>query len=448
MPGAVSRRLRHLGRYLWIQPGGLDLAAALPGGRLRYRSLGDISSYYSEVLAWADDVAPHLPWGWRESVRYLSDLIARHRVADVWQAGNDARARKPRDDLWQHLLGLLRNGAPVMMVADQTLRCRPLRGTKSSAKEFLSSVDGCGKILERVRLTRHIRMWRSFRPTVDADAAPILEELNRYADALAALRSHHGPNLPDRLAAVARQMQTFYEKLIETPTDDREGARERFAAALSSCLGDDEQNYRSDDWYPEGILRFSGAPFARTASILGTRLDYVWLAMDAIGAVAASFYRYRYFDGYHSLAVINDLRNEFKDTTPRVDLATISQVIDLYVSGIQGIVAHLAWCLTMLGHQKRAARIMPPNLQFVPPPDFSPPQPDELGALVQVVEQSDAEYGVFVRGIPGKGIASDLCFHSPARGVLKLSDFTARAPRRHAAAEPAEADAVPDTPGA
>jgi len=147
MPAAVLRRLRQAGRYLWIRPEGLELATALPGGRLRYRLLNNAVDHYWTTLTWGNQISDKLPIGWMHSIKYLSEIILENRVTSAW--------RTEPNEVWDALLGLLRNGAPIMFIANQLLGGKSLVGDSDSIEAYLHDIHGYGKILGRIPLCQN-----------------------------------------------------------------------------------------------------------------------------------------------------------------------------------------------------------------------------------------------------------------------------------------------------
>lgn len=422
MPGAISRRLQQAGRYLYIQPKGLDLATALPHGLLRYRGLSEIVGHYEEVLLWTDHVAPLLPSGWRENVRFLTDLIRDHRIGEAWEdVGNN------RDQLWHSLLGLLRNGLPVMFVADQTMRGKRLtEDGKSPADDFLSSADGYGKVLSRLRGSRSERLTQHLFPAGSRVGQPLLREMRLRAQLLEQARHATTPKTASR----ARDVGTALCELVAAIAAEVPGADQNdssvggfYESSLVPLLADTPHGFlKTEGWYPDRDTDAADRPMA---SLLSTKLDYVWEVMDTLTLVNHATCRIRHFDGYHLLSAIHDLRLENKDTRPQVGLSAISVIMDLYVAGIQGLIAHLAWCLELAGEKERAAKIRPPNIEIRIAPGFAPPPVPELNKVLRV-QAHDDHYAVYCLGIPGKGSADRLSFQTADAKVVSLPQRAAR----------------------
>src|SRR5207237_1215496 len=93
-------------------------------------------------------------------------------------------------------------------------------------------------------------------------------------------------------------------------------------------------------------------------------------------------------------------------------LSVMTELLDLLVSSIQGLVAHLALCLSAAGHgcladpliARAAVRIQVPDL-----PQSCNPQ--ELAQVMRVAVGAD-DHKVFVLGIPGSNSSGRLALHA------------------------------------
>ncbi len=424
LPSAVTRRLRAAGRYLWIQPEGLDLATALPAGRSRYRALNRIAEWYSSVLGWGAEVARELPMGWAEAVEYLVEVISQHRAAEVW--------RERPGHLWQALLGLLRNGLPVMYLATRLAKGKPVAGKGGTIETALKGVQGYGVILRRLRPTMALFTGRFLRP-----AAPPTghSEGDRLLQAALGLMAPDGPRAdPARLAEVGHALLALACRVRESPRDP--------ARAVQMVLSDPELRMTdSEGWYFDDGESADGG--YGLPGLQGLKADYVWHALEAFGHLESVTLRYRRFDGYHFLACVNDLRVENKDTRPDVPFERVEKVLDLFVSGLETLVAQLAWCVRLAGHPDRAAAIEPGGVRVVPPEPFRPPDPSALSRVLRVVEGGD-RWAVYTLGIPGKGSAANLCCHHVNRVVRLDTPRTEPGPREGAR----RAESPPPSPAA
>ena len=416
MPMAIKNRLQKAGKHLWIQPEGLDLAKALPTGQVRYRMLVDIVEQYWDTLIWAGEVASELPKGWSENVAYLSETIRHHRVAREWST-------RPRQ-VWDALLGLLRNAGPVMFITDQVLRGKPISGGARSIEASLSSIHGYGALLGRLRGSRRYRIgqylvprWPASNYDLDVDA---LQLASREIEWLTGEFGASGAAKLGELERAAREIIEVVSRVgasREASARGHGGSGEDLTTSLAGFFGHAAWSMtESKDWHHKGAR--DAALGHQLPSLLGTKADYLWLAMDSATHLELISRRYRYFDGYHFLAALGDLRIKGKDTRPQVPLPVVEQILDLFVASIEGILTQLAWCVKIAGHPGRADAIRRDRYRIVCPDPFEPPTAEDL-APVLTVRGKGKHWEVFTLGIPGEESAHRLCYHHD-KAVLKL----------------------------
>ena len=397
MPLAVTTRLKDAGRFLWIQPDGLDLAAALPVGRQRYRFLVNAVEHYWSVLGWGSEVVPHLPLGWGRSIKYLLDVLRSRDVAGRWE--------REAPQFWDALLGLLRNASPAMFICDQIVRGKPLRGVSPAANEYLSSVQGYGKVLSRLRGSRKHRyggyLWPQWQTT--NSGACFAPDPNSEALCRAGVAGAEADDSAELVSTFFRFAGEVAGLGVGDDATRRDAPAEllaRHAAALTE----------SDAWFSAAMTASAaGAPVA-LPSLLSTRADHLWALLDAASWVDGATRRLRYYDGYHFLAVLNDLRVLGKDTRPQVDACVIEQVVDLFVASLEGLLAQLAVCVEIAGFPDLAAPLRPTDVAVVLPDGFVPPDPEDLASVFRV-RQGKAGWEVYVMGVPGEAVKGRLCYH-------------------------------------
>ncbi|SHJ82892.1 hypothetical protein SAMN02745216_02364 [Desulfatibacillum alkenivorans DSM 16219] len=393
MPSAITRRMRQAGRYLWIRQQGLDLAAVLPLGRRRYRMLLDTVEQYWTVLEWARNISNSLPSGWRQCVTYLTTIISNHSVEDAW--------RREWSQIYDALLCLVRNGSPVLVICDRTMRGKPVSGDKLGTREVLAKAQGYGQLIGRLRETRHLRMGEFLIPLWGRHrGAQALERLHREWRLLEILRENVGEEGPDRIQAMTGFFKDLFQAVGGASNDDE------FASRLMAWMKDMDLHGRKDHkaWYIKELIGEPPEwyPDHKLHSKLGGKLDYGWKALDAAVDLEALTRRHRYMDGYHLLACINDLRIGIKDATKtRFPLSTVEKILDLFVASLEGIMAQLSWCVEMAGHEDLAAKIQPPNIRIQPPADFSPPSKEAMKDVIRIV-QDDYGWSIYQLGLPGR----------------------------------------------
>jgi hypothetical protein len=410
MPSAIVRRLREAGRYLWIQPEGLDIAVALPAGRQRYRLLSSIVDQYWSVLTWARTVAEDLPSGWQRSVSYLSEVILENRIAVAW--------RDEPQEVWYAFLTLLRNGGPIVFIADQVLEGRSLNEGKGSAKSFLGSVQGYGKILGRLRGSRERRIGKHLAPDLNTSALRSdllrLGQIGHYLDLFSDPVESDGK---DRVQEIETTVVALIKSIEQTIGDDEAqdsaGATPAVGAALAGFFGDPEiKMTKGDGWYLDSLTEKAHEFFDRgdIPGLFSTKADYLWQALDALLSLENVTRTYRYYDGYHFLAALNELRVSYKDNmAPNVPLSVIERVMDLFVASIEGLLAQLSWCVEVAGEKELADRIRPPGVRVQVPEDIVLPSQEELASVLRV-KTTGKEWEVYTLGIPGKSTVNKLCY--------------------------------------
>lgn len=410
MPSAIVRRLREAGRYLWIQPEGLDIAVALPTGRQRYRLLGSIVDQYWSVLTWTRTIAKDLPLGWKGSVGYLSEVISENRIGAAWQ--------EEPEEVWCAFLTLLRNGGPIVFIADRILHGKPLAQGKDSAKNFLGSVGGYGTILNRLRGSRERRIGQCLVPDLSLPALSSdlrrLQQIGHYLDIFADRLGDDGKARVQEIEVAALALiKAIGEALNTSKDEDSTAAIPAVNAALTSFFGDPEiKMTKGDGWYLDSLKDVTYEFFSRgdIPSLFSTKADYLWQALDALLCLENVTRYYRYYDGYHFLAALNELRVNYKDNmAPNVPLSVIERIMDLFVVSIEGLLAQLSWCVKVAGKKELADRFRPPGVRIQVPEDIVLPSSEELASVLRV-NVTGEEWEVYTLGIPGKSTVSKLCY--------------------------------------
>jgi len=409
MPSIIHRRLREAGRYLWIQPEILDIATTLPTGRQRYRMLHSLVEYYWSVLSGLRSVVSDLPLGWKWSIEFLISVIEENKISIAWN--------NEREKVWSALIGLLRNGGPILYLADQIIRGKPLTTGKDNAKEFLSDVHGYGKIIGPLRGSRKYRLGGYLIPNFDnamnyQDAEKIAI-IRGYIDILE--NSKDGEGL-ERLHEIEIATQELIKK-ISTVENSSEGNENSVALNDSVSLFFSDENLNileGNGWFSDDLVDKikKNEDYGEVPSLLCTKVDYLWRIIDTFVFLDNVTRNYRYCDGYHFLAVLNDLRKDYKDQPdPNIPLPIIENVIDLFVNSIEGLLAALSFCVDIVGEKELAARIKSKNISLRTDDGFTPPPIEELSKLL-VVNKNEESWEVFTLGIPGEKNVDKLCYHN------------------------------------
>ncbi|MFW6099742.1 MAG: hypothetical protein ACOC90_00010 [Bacteroidota bacterium] len=415
MPSAIKRRLQQAGRYLWIQPEGLDLAALLPTGRKRYRMLIDTVDHYWSVIEWGQKVAEKMPAGWKESAGFLFDIIQNHRIEQAWMEDSQR--------VWDALKSLMYNARPVSFICGATLRKQPISGANNSIQAFLSSVYGCGKLLGRIRGNREHIIGKNLFPAWNAqNMASEIEKLAESGRLIENIADRKG----DGLSRSSEMLETFqaFLSMISRQTGIKQEESKNFSETLHHLMcnffynSDLVSANENQNWYIDDMINPVPQSFSNChiRSMLGTKLDFFWKVIDVFTTINFATHRYRYFDGYHFLAVLNDLRNQFVKEVSHpspsdIPLHLIETVIDLFMEGFEGLAAQLSWCVELAGEEELAADIAPPNVFVQPPKDFKAPSPDEIGKIMRV-KKDNRNWTFYTIGIPGEDTVNKYaCFN-------------------------------------
>lgn len=411
MPSAITRRLRKAGRYLWVQPEGLDLATVLPMGRTRYRSLTNIVDQYSSVLAWSRDILEYLPLGWKQSVGYLTDIIFSHQVAHAWKT-------EP-DKVWNALLGILRNGLPIMYIADRIAQGTLLTGKKEETVGVLSGANGYGTILGKLRGSANFRVGGFIIPLwPESSVKGHMNRIGKMVTYLEALKSENGSIGKTFVSELEASTQDLINRI--STHENGHGKSKKNNGSLWETLGafvsDPVLAMTSNHCYSKQVEKEirSSSFDGYIPSLFGSKADLLWQAMDAMVHLHHITRRYRYFDGYHLLSCIHDLRLENKDTRPQVKTSAIEAILDVFLSSLEGLIAQLSWVVEAIGEKDLATMIRPPSIQVSPPKEFIMPSREDLSRMVCVDKNpkgKEGEWAVYTLGIPGKGTADTFSYH-------------------------------------
>jgi CheY-like chemotaxis protein len=411
MPAAINALLQRHGRSWWIQPAGHDLAAWMPAAKAQYKGVVALTSEYVSTLRWLHKVEKHLPRGWKETLAALSEIVERQDVASDWgtSAGSPERLRT-----WYALIALLRNALPICRIASKILAGQPihkLRNTLLETKQY-------GTLLGGIRSHRGQYLNRSLRRTAESDGTSSAE-LTALASLLAAPQPTH-PEQDRGAYAASRLLQTL-RGAARPHCSDGSGQRVRRAtAAFSTDLVRDIDDAEGGDWRkkdPSSVVE--GSVLAALPSLAATPADYVGLLGDATLLLAQGTQYARYFDGYHLLGAINDMRIENKDTPPEVSTQVVSRVFELFLIGVQGLVAQLAFVLRLAGEAERADLLTHPSIEVTIDAHSTLPTAEELRELLTVGERSP-NWAVGVLGIPGSGTVERFCYALPNGEVVPL----------------------------
>jgi hypothetical protein len=130
----------------------------------------------------------------------------------------------------------------------------------------------------------------------------------------------------------------------------------------------------------------------------GFGLDFVLSAIDAAEKLRSVILPVAFFDGYHLLALIGDLRNLEKKYGPeKIDVRVLHKLMELFLLGFEGLVLQLRWCIAASGRLDLAEEIPLETLRS----PLLPTEPiQNISTAFRVLGES-GNYEVFSIGIPG-----------------------------------------------
>ncbi len=422
LPAALSRRLKKAGRFLWVQRDYLDLTSVLPAGHSAYELLDTVLGEYARNLNWMKTVSSTLPEGWKQSVEYFTELIESREVKQRWNFN--------RSEVWDPLLGLLRNALPVSLVYHYVLAGKPLTGnSKNSALHALTKTKGYGTLLAKIRGKRSyaLRYGLKMQKRDTRSREQSLKKIRTYgklAEQYAGAHEDQGRNklndlvdfLIELTAAVSK------DKRLDEGYGEKNNISDSFAQPLIDIMMHPEFAL-DEDWYvkPNQLdlnkIDDSILPSIHMPSLFGSKSDFLWHALDLLNYIRIVTSPFRCYDGYSLLACIGDLRILDKDSAPETDSKVIEEIMQILFWSLQGLVAQLKFCLNMMEFPT-AEHIPLDALKLETPPDFKKPNKSDMKKLMRIREKNDGRYELFVRGIPGSRTVSNFAYHCKGKVLL------------------------------
>jgi hypothetical protein len=435
MPAALSRKLKEAGRYLWLQSDHLELVRVLPSGNRAYRNLDSLLVEYTLRLEWMHKVAPHLPEGWRQSVQLLEKLMEEGDIqAFDWRShGGSRKAHDKRFfEVWDALLGLLRNASPISTTYHYLLTHQPLAGGADGLAQVLSVVSDYGSMHGKIRQLRHETrtVGMRFEPRLTQGWLGSLSKLPSYAKLLqeqmeCSAKFKHPPSWPDRLedisGAVIGLLGSFgkLEPLPSGTSEVHAEARRQLDQVLV-ILRDWEEDLHGTSWFPyskeekkKRVMPDSAyvqaLPSWALPSLYSSKADYLWHSLDMVNDLRQALLPFRSWDGYPFLAALGDVRNMYKETTPQISSVLVETILQLFIWGFEGLAAQLKYCLLALGHDELADAITLETIELKAIPELDPVQRKQLGELYRLKKLTKGRYQLFGLGVPG---ASNVGVHA------------------------------------
>lgn len=422
MPIALSRRLKEEGRFLWVQSDFLDQTMALRSGRTLYQDLDSMANQYQMRLRWMEDVADKLPHGWSEPVLAIRKAITDPNLPMQWSSNRDLRS-----SVWMPLFALLSNALPISLLYHHLISGRKVSSGNSSARVRLMKSKGFGSILSPLRGIREELDDAGIRPS------DILQEPWRcHIENIAKLSSYY-VELPGQYQAALEDAQKGGKKLEPFPDIQIESllwdliinlaedetikndGRFTTSEALKSMFNlSNQHNLKSADWFIPAELRpdIKELPYKVIPSLLASRGDYIWSYLDMMSSFQTVLRPLRFFDGYHLLSAIGDIRNSYKGKPPSADFeySNIERVLELALWGLEGLVAQLKFCLEQAGHRKVSSPIPLTSVDLTAETEFEMSVRDEIEEIMKVERDEKGGYKVYVLGIHGAATAGKYAY--------------------------------------
>lgn len=152
----------------------------------------------------------------------------------------------------------------------------------------------------------------------------------------------------------------------------------------------------------------------RHGTMRGLPIDLAVAGLDAAEKLRSALLPILYFDGYHLISMIYDLRNEAKNVPPELDNRIIHKLFELFLLGFEGLVTQLKWCLMASGRHDLADPIPSATLQLLKIPTAPIPRLDSVFKAVG----GPKSYAVYTLGIPGNASVQKHTFDMPGSGLV------------------------------
>lgn len=404
MPTALSRLLKASGRYLWVQTDLLDRATVLKSGRRALDRVDARAERTSQKLDWLAGASIQLPTGWGSAASTVLEILNSRNLARAW-ADDEARTR-----YWRSLYAVVANATPVAFLYHRLASRTPPALTDEDVKD-LSKNQFAGKLMGIVRGGRAKRLPALFRikDAPDARWAAQISELRDYVAFFNSFRAFpaHEPGSPDILKALD-ELLTKFDALNE---DDALTANSLHTVLMQQSAFWDGRFFHKDfePRTPRSNILAHGA-------MRGTNGDILIAALDGAERLRFALRPMLHFDGYHLLALMQDLRNVYKGLPPPPEhLDVVEHMLELFVFGFEGLVAQLKWLMIASGRDDLAQAINTPSIEAV-----APNVRVEGLERAFAVEQNDHGSMVFSLGIPGKDSSNRLAFDD-GHGSLRFA---------------------------
>lgn len=216
------------------------------------------------------------------------------------------------------------------------------------------------------------------------------------------LQSHLNWISKDIIQSDTENVYHFYEGILESLQNGSSSGLNLFrifnyqAKELLSMVGEDSTN---TDWIlPSNQSRqhfgFESSYFYESP------MEMLFSSIDGMQKLSMTLYPFRNLDGYHFFRSVVQLRNTIKDgsASANKNVRYIRYILELFIHGIEALVAQLKLLLARTGHQELSDRI---ELCFLNPLELDTTA--DLSNLIQVRVNEDGAYSMYHLGLYGNG---------------------------------------------
>jgi hypothetical protein len=418
MPAALNRKLKHEGRYLWVQTDLLDRLTVLRGGQRALDRLEARAQIHHHRLEWLEKAIDVLPQGWKEPAARLWHLIEDREIDKVW---NDARS----EPVWNDLYTFVRNGAPISYLFWSAVANE---GIADSHVKVLRDAQGEGKLIGNIRDGRAKFMVSVFEPT-EQRTRSWLQSLDEARVGLRFLRDFQDFQQGQRTLSWAQVFTQFADDLdsCNPRYDQNVTSREVNASAreishkMFANLYDPNRPFQSNAWFDDrrsardksnkdNVRDYPALPEWSSLNYGGSRglvLDHLMLACDTADQLRGVLRPFLDMDGYHLIALLRDIRNVFKEGTPTLDVRLVHVVFETFLLGFEGLVSQLKWCLAGCGRIDLANAIPNATIRLRHLPNRPVPGLDNA---MRVTGKDAGDYQVFTAGIAGSRLSGQFAY--------------------------------------
>lgn len=408
MPAALHRQLKAEGRYLWVQSDLLDRAGVVISGREAMQRVEARAERHARRIDWLARAIPVLPEGWKQSAQDMLDLISSRSIELAWSDDHK------RAQAWQSLYALVHNATPVSLIF-YSLFENPDAGVSDTLLADLN-VKGAGALLGKIRGKRATFATKAlkFVEPQHGNWQQNLDQVGEYARFIRLFFDFDGHNKAKQHLSESLDTLTARLSELERPIETAAGGHQvqalldmLFDPLVGLQVGILNEKFPKKGATIEGILRYG--------TMRGMAFDFLLSTVDAAEKLRAAILPIAYFDGYHLLSIIQDLRNLEKTHAPKdIEPRILHKLMELFLLGFEGLVAQLKWCMHAADRGDLAQNIPLATLQVAPPTKCPI---DGLDAVLRV-RGTAGHYEVFTLGLPGASSVTTHTYDLPGRRLV------------------------------